>query len=150
MQKMNRWLTLVANLGVLAGLFILIYEVDQNTSALRNEADIAIWSIAAGQAMTVVEHPEVAGLLVRAETEALDSFSPVEQLRLRVFWGSLIDRLELQFQLADRYGELLDRDSIVFPERYFGFESFRAHWESGKSVYHPKFIAYFEQLMVDR
>lgn len=42
MEKTNRWLTLVANLGVVAGLFILIFEVNQNTSALRNEADITI------------------------------------------------------------------------------------------------------------
>lgn len=100
--------------------------------------------------MTVVEQPEVASLLVRAETEALDSFSPVDVTRLRVYWASLIDHLELQFQLADRYGELLDRDSIAFPERYFGFESFRAHWELSKSFYHPKFIVYFKQPMVDR
>ena len=31
MDKLNQWLTLFANLGVLVGIFLLAYEVRKNT-----------------------------------------------------------------------------------------------------------------------
>jgi hypothetical protein len=44
-DNLNFWLTLSANVVVILGLAILIYEVRQNTQALRNETDVAIWSL---------------------------------------------------------------------------------------------------------
>ena len=40
MEKLNQWLTLAANLGVLAGLVFLALEIQQNTSAINRQAEI--------------------------------------------------------------------------------------------------------------
>jgi hypothetical protein len=38
MEKLNQWLTLAANVGVLVGIFFLAYEIRQNTEAVKSEA----------------------------------------------------------------------------------------------------------------
>ena len=49
MERMNEWLTLLTNIGVIAGLAILIYEINQNTNALQNETDVGYLLHGAGQ-----------------------------------------------------------------------------------------------------
>ena len=39
-ERLNRWLTLAANIGVVLGLIILIFEVRQNASLTRTEMQI--------------------------------------------------------------------------------------------------------------
>ena len=34
-EKLNRWLALAANIGVLIGLILLVYEVRQNSGLMR-------------------------------------------------------------------------------------------------------------------
>ncbi len=41
-EKLNWWLTLVANLGVIGGLIFLGYETRQNRSQMRAEAAYSI------------------------------------------------------------------------------------------------------------
>ncbi|MGI9264477.1 MAG: hypothetical protein ACR2QU_06090 [Gammaproteobacteria bacterium] len=46
MERLNQWLALLTNVGVLIGLIVVIYEINQNTVALGNETDVAIYTIA--------------------------------------------------------------------------------------------------------
>lgn len=146
-ERINPWLTLLANIGVLAGLVVLIIEVRQNTSELQNEIDVAIWNMSSEQAGLVVQDAEFAKLLARAEVENWSEFSRDERYRLTVFWGLLVDRLELQFRLYDRSGRRLDMDSIVFPEQFLHQANFRNWWIEHKHIYHPTFITFFEELL---
>jgi len=128
----NRWLTLFTNIGVIIGLVLVFYEVQQNTLALDNGADIAIWSIGSQTAGLVVESSEVAQILTRFETEPWGNFSKEEQTRLNVLLGLLLDRLELQLRLFERRGEVLDRDNIVFPEYLLKLDTFKIWWKYQK------------------
>ena len=38
MDRLNQWLTLAANVGVLAGIFFLAFEIQQNTEQLKSGA----------------------------------------------------------------------------------------------------------------
>ena len=69
MEKLNQWMTLLTNIGVLAGLVLLVYEVNQNTNALRNETDVAIYSMAAEDTRTVIENPDIAEVFPRAASK---------------------------------------------------------------------------------
>ena len=42
MEKLNRWLTLIANLGVIAGLVFLIIEIDQNNNMMQAQTRSSI------------------------------------------------------------------------------------------------------------
>ena len=142
-----RWLTIATNLGVILGLVLVVYELRLNNIALENETDVAVWSIGAEQAALVVDSNGVAELLTRAERVTWSDFSRTEQIRLGALWGSLVDRLELQYRMYKRRGEVLRREYIVFPEPFLEQVTFRQWWEVGKPVYQPDFAEYFQSLL---
>jgi hypothetical protein len=75
-EKLNKWLTLGANLGVFAGLVLVAYEINQSATNL----DLAVSSDGVDnfqQAMEIlVQDEDLARLIFRAETsfEELDEF----------------------------------------------------------------------------
>jgi len=88
-DSINKWLTLIGNLGVLLGIFVLILEINQNTQAI--EADVT-WSHAAittelYNARSV--NPDMADIIVRfrglskEEIEQYEAGDDVEYFRFR-------------------------------------------------------------------
>ena len=51
--EVGQLITILANVAVFVGLVVLVLEIRQNTEALRNEADVAIWSIGSQTASLV-------------------------------------------------------------------------------------------------
>ena len=78
-DRLNRWLTFGANVGVLIGIILLIVELGQNRdmmkSQIRNELAIGIIDISRG----IAENSEFANVMVRAR--AAESLTPTEQLQ---------------------------------------------------------------------
>jgi len=125
LERTNHWLTLATNVGVLLGLVILIQEINQNTTAIENEIDSAIFLDGGAGGLAIVENADLAELLVRSEAEAWGSFTPVEQQRLGGIWAYALDSAELQFRLRNRSSEKLTADNIVFPELMLSRHSFK-------------------------
>ena len=147
MGKVNEWLTLVTNLGVIAGLVILVYEVNQTNQALLNETDVAVHSIASENRHMLLENAELRKLYQRVETERWDDFSSDQQWILRAFWSNELDRTQLQFMLYTRNGVDLDDMDIIFNDRDLAREAFKSYWEEWKDLYDPKFVAYLDELI---
>lgn len=65
MDKLNQWMTLAANVGVLIGIIFLAYEIRQNTDAVHAQTREAI--LAAGQAelQAVRSDPDLIDSIVR-------------------------------------------------------------------------------------
>ena len=145
MEKLNNWLTLVTNIGVIAGLALLVYEVEQNTKALQNEADVAIYSMSADNQRLTLEHPELREMFVRIETEEWSNFSREEKMIIGTYWGNEVDRTELQFVLFKRNGTELD--NIVFAEQDLSTQTFSAWWSIAKQNYASDFIEYLDGLI---
>jgi hypothetical protein len=72
--------TLVANLGVVAGIVFLAVELRQNNELLRAEADFNYLQNRINNRQDVITDPEYAALWVRIENN--DSLTADEQLRL--------------------------------------------------------------------
>ena len=49
-ERANQWIALLTNVGVLLGLFFLIYEIRQNTISIENQTDVAIIEMGSSQA----------------------------------------------------------------------------------------------------
>ncbi len=143
MEKSNQWLTLLTNLGVIAGLGLLVYEISQNTRALNNDIDVAIYSMAADNGRLLIESRELRDVLEQATTAELSEFSYAEKTILWGYWGNEVDRVELQFVLADNS----EPDNIVFAEADLQLKSFRAWWGEAKVLYSPDFVTYFDELI---
>lgn len=148
-ERANQWFTLITNIGVMAGLIFLIIEVSQNTVAIENQIDVAVYSDA--PIRLLVENPDLAELHVRSETEAWEGFSPVEQERLGALWALSLDSAELQFRLRRRGDEPLTAENIAFPQRLLSRDSFKAFWrESEKTgVLAPEFVTFFNSYLAE-
>jgi hypothetical protein len=59
LDKLNKWLTLVANIAILGGLVFLVLELRQNTNAIRSAAVQEATNIAREHPLMYVQNPEV-------------------------------------------------------------------------------------------
>jgi len=112
-DKMNQWLTLVANLGVIAGLVFLGYEVRQNTniamaSAYRdNIQDIAEWR------ELFISDAEVARLYATYSSEGLRALGDTDQGRIIAMVNNVMGVYENAY-FARRYGIIGDEEWLRF------------------------------------
>ena len=79
-DKVSSWFTLVANLGVVAGLIFLGYETKQNTAQLRSQASYSINEGISQMNAGVYNDANLARIVLRGEKdyEALDSIDRVQ------------------------------------------------------------------------
>jgi hypothetical protein len=80
-ERLDTWLSVVANLGVVVGIFFLVVEIRQNTEALRAETHLAMFQGAQQELFVTIEHPRIVSIAADPETPAtfddlarLDSF----------------------------------------------------------------------------
>ena len=69
LERINHWLALTANLGVLIGVIFLAVEMRQNTNAINGQSRHAIFAGAQEQLFKFLEYPELTILLASNETE---------------------------------------------------------------------------------
>lgn len=77
-DRLNWWLTLVANLGVIGGLVFLGYETRQNTSQMRAEAAYSINEALETLNADKYHDPVLVDILLRGGQD-LGSLTPVER-----------------------------------------------------------------------
>jgi hypothetical protein len=112
-NKANQWLTLVANLGVIASLVFLGFEVRQNTniakaSAYReNMQDIAQWR------ELIISDPELARLFNTYSSEGFEALDDTGQTRISAFVFNIIGAYENAY-FARRYGIVGDEEWLRF------------------------------------
>ena len=89
----NWWLTLLANLGVLAGLVFVGLEIRQNTSQLRADASYSITASVNEMNAGIYGDPTLADLVLRGEQD-LSVLNPIERLRFNAFQFSRLNVAE--------------------------------------------------------
>ena len=77
MDRLNQWLTLFANIGVLVGIGFLAYEIRLNTQATHAQTREAVLAATEAELQAVRDDPNLIHSIVK--TEAL---TPDEQIRL--------------------------------------------------------------------
>ena len=86
-DRINRWFTLVANLGVLIGLFLLIFEIQQNSELMRSQIAME----RANSAREIYSDWANGGELVPIEVKLFE----VEDFPLALGWSSSLSPEEL-------------------------------------------------------
>ena len=141
-KKLNAWLTLVANFGVIAGLIFLGYEIRQNTTQLRAEALYSINEAISMLNAGVYSDAVLADIKFRGEAD----FSSLNQIEREQFIMYQFDRINL----AELYLALKDEGltDIHFPFDQFLIKDFRSkpglqqflkyvdkNWEGSRDLY---------------
>ena len=80
-DRLNRWLTLGANIGVLFGIIFLIVELNQTSEMNRGETRNQVASELSELLRDVGNSPQLAELIVKAENG--DVLTPAEEMQYR-------------------------------------------------------------------
>ena len=88
LDRLNRWMTLAANIGVLAGIIFFAFELRQNTTTSRLQAASEFQGSFSEIEFFIAQSPEFAELLVKGRTGA--EVNGADQLRLTVFYGNVL------------------------------------------------------------
>ncbi|NCF74663.1 MAG: hypothetical protein GWP67_14315 [Gammaproteobacteria bacterium] len=140
LDSTNRWLTLAANIGVLAGIIFLAYELQQNTVATRVEAASNFNSSFSEIELFIAGNPEFAELLAKGR-EGVEVTGP-DQLRLMVFYNQVLR--QWQFTHVQYISEVMDEDNWLAQRAFMaeiigGDIGLMNHWRTNKLQYNSKF-----------
>jgi len=150
LDSTNRWLTLVTNIGVMAGIIFLAVELQQNTVATQLSAAGSFQDRFSAVELFIAGNPEFSELLDKGRAGA--DVSRPEQLRLMVFYGTVLRQwqinhlqylsgaLDEDVWLGSRnyMAQILDEDIGLFNR-----------WQTGKSHFSPRFNEVIESLTVE-
>ena len=108
LEKVNHWLTLLANVGVLVGIVFLVIEVRQNTEAIYGQSRQAIYAGVQEELFKFMEYPELFPLMASNEEElTLEQIGKVLNLtheRVRQLEAEGMRRLRVLLRGVDNNG----------------------------------------------
>ena len=110
MDKVNKWLTLVTNLGLIAGLFFLTLEIKQNTSQMRTGASFSINQGLNNLNSAIYQDSTFAELYLRG-SKSFSDLNEVETTRFRAYAFDMLNLYIFANQLEDQ--ELTDTHTDV-------------------------------------
>jgi hypothetical protein len=87
-DKLNRWLTLGANLGVLAGLLLLVLELSQNREMMRAQTRHEMAAGIVDLLLVPASNEQLADLMYRAETGG--ELTPQERFQFKMRTNALL------------------------------------------------------------
>lgn len=139
-EKLNNWLTLGANIGVLAGIVFLVYELQQNTLATQLDVASNFQNSFTEIEMLIAGDSEFTDLLMKGREGR--EISPTNQLRLAVFYTNVLR--QWQFVHFQYLSNALDEEIWRGQQTYFGQileddSGLLEHWNLSKDHYSSRF-----------
>ena len=144
-EKLNHWLALIANIGVLVGIIFLVIEIRQNTDALYAETNQAIFSGGQAELYTSMEHPDIFRLMAHPELEA--TFE--ERIRLDSFLAAALGARQFAWRQykAGSVDEATWETELVIISILVGSERNREWWTEVGSL---QFTGEFHDLVSEK
>ena len=105
MDKLNKWLTLGANLGLIVGLLFLILEINQNTKQMRSDASFSINQSLNNLNSSIYQDSTFAELYLRG-CKSFSDLNEVEKFRFRAYAFDMLNLYIFADQLKNQ--ELTD------------------------------------------
>ena len=146
LENADRWLTLGANLGVLAGILLLVYELAQNRALMeaqtRNEVSVQIVDLL----RDVSTDPQLAALLRRAgDGEPLSAEEVIQHRHRTLAMLRYFENVHYQY----RNGLYDEVEYSRQQEAWRGFLSApasRVVWCDWRETFSPEFVRVFNEL----
>ena len=147
MKKLDlgQTISVLANVGVIAGIVFLGIEIGQNNDLMREEAERArAESIREGSTL-VVENPGLAEIMVK-ESEGRD-LTAAEGLQLEHYHMRSLVGYSISFRQLPT--ESLDAMGNYFRRRYQTSPAWRRMWDQYQDTYEPDFVRFKEENIVN-
>ena len=153
---LGQTITILANLGVIAGIIFLAVELRQNNRLLSAEAQFSRRQSEQARDFMLIQSGELADVLVRARNG--EGLSQSDELRLFVLAFNWIKDWEWEYSQIQA-GNLPDdgtflqrmRRAFANPENLYVPEKiFRDTWDNAGSLGNPEFVDYVETNVLDQ
>jgi len=148
-SSLNEWLTLIANVGVIAGIIFLAAEISQNTNMIRSQTRDAVAEKQADYFFTIGANVETAGLLNRASNGTSD-FEPEERTAFFYLTQGIFRVWENEFY---QFQSGLFEEAEFAPRLNAWQRSLlnntgrKQVWESVRDAYSPEFVELLDGLV---
>ncbi len=148
-EKINHWLTLLANLGVLVGIGFLVYEIRQNTHAIQSQTRATLYTGAQEELWKNMEFPDVT-LNFQTTDHKL---SPEEKIRLDAWLTAAM--MARQFAWSEYINGNLDQTQWNSEQQItllvLGTKRNRWWWKNlGSKALNSEFVALTNQLIANQ
>ncbi len=141
-------LNILANVGVIAGIIFLAYELNQNNEFLELEAKATRVQIVLDGWEHIASDPALVALMIKDRNKEV--LTATEEMQLNAYWMGYFIRREWQFE---NVAEPVGQQTKSFLRLYQAYGSMRRAWEgasggavsAGKDNFSPEFVAYIER-----
>jgi len=147
LERLNRWLTLGANLGVLAGIVFLAMEIHQNNEMAELQRSATAQARVTSLTDMVIADPALIGLL-QADPDTLEAsqLARLELLGMRLLMSFEESYFETQAVLGDSEAMVRVFRAIYHrPELNYGAP---LAWETYRLRADPDFLRWFEREVI--
>lgn len=147
-DKVNRWLTLGANIGVLIGIALLIVELNQNRDMIRAQTRNDISQQLSNRLLLVANNNQLASVKRRAQ-EGEDLTSDEEHQYFHYLVANMRDWENIHYQY--RHGTFdqheFDAEKVAWKQVINNDQSFLQPWCRLRQIFSPEFVAELESLL---
>jgi len=150
-DRLNRWLTLGANVAVLAGIVILAAEISQNTDMMRTQINQSRAEASMSEAQSMYNSDYLPELLVKLRQG--NTITPAERERYISFLRGLHRNWDNQLRQY-REGFLAEdiprsvRGAILF--EIVPIEEARREWERTRDTFSDEYIVFVDAILAER
>lgn len=155
-DHLNRWLTLIANVGVLIGIVFLAREIDQSNRIAERDGRSELVSNELEFQSTLIENPDRTALMVKLRNKG-GEYSPEEVFEAEIIAQQLLLRiadLTINYETGFLEGPAMERQIrgvMLNIERIPGIATFllknmQEFGMGNPAVASPIFDRFFEQL----
>ena len=142
---LGQTVTILANLGVIAGILFLAVEIGQNNELMAEEAERARAESIRESMVLIADNGELAAIMLK-ELEG-EELSDLETLRLSQYWMRGVIGYQMSFQQLPR--EDLAAMANLFRRQFETKPSFRAGWAEYRDALEPDFVQWMEESVVN-
>ena len=146
-DRLNRWLTLGANIGVLAGLIFLVVEIRHTNDLARASAYRSRGAEIQEAHQAVALDPELSRILLKSNQQGIDGLTDHERIRY-TYW-QIAAQLRMQNQFNDYQMGFLDEE-IYQSALDAAAERYDLWMELGVPIEDPEFKAAIESVREPR
>jgi len=147
-DRLTRWMTLAANLGVVLGLILLVAELNQNREMTRAEIRHDLSMGIVELLLVPANNQQLADVLYRAQTDAEMSHGEVFQFQLRTnalfrYW----EDVHYQYRAGLYDKAEFERQRGAWSAFFARTPRGRTYWCEVRSLYSPDFAAEMDRML---
>lgn len=145
-------ITVLANIGVVAGIVFLGFELRQNNELMAAEARATHASMTQTGWGYIIENPDFVDLLIKDRNGG--TVSEAEEVRLNALWMQNLAQFQFRY-----FEDTESADDWVHGQRrnYESYPSLRNTWngegigsrQAGKDNFDPRFVEFYDQHVVN-